>query len=84
MLRSKRDCLRRVQSSDIGLGIELKTNGDFCHGRKDVRSIGVVRNVCSVRQANDMQRADAASLIEKTCEVHRYKSCPIGTASGVS
>ena len=55
MRRLKRNSLRRVYSSRVGLCIELKADGDFDHGSKDVWPVGIVRDLGAVRQANRMQ-----------------------------
>ncbi len=46
--------LRRVHSSYVDLGIELKADGDIDHGCKNVCLIGIVRYLTAVREANGM------------------------------
>ena len=47
--------LRRVYSPRVDLGVELKANRDFDHGSKDVRPVGIKRDLGAVRQTNSMQ-----------------------------
>ena len=55
MRKLERDSFRRIYSSCIGLGIKLKPDRDFDHRSKDVRPVGIVRDLDAVGQANSMK-----------------------------